>query len=44
MDKKTSKINIQDLGLSAASRHSFDGEPILRAIYKKLSILESYIF
>jgi hypothetical protein len=38
MDKKKSIINIQDLGLSAASRHSIGGQPILRVIYRKFSI------
>jgi hypothetical protein len=44
MDKKKSIINIQDLDLSATSRHSIGGQPILRVIYRKLSILESFPF
>jgi hypothetical protein len=38
MDKKKPIINIQDLGLSAASSHSIGGQPILRVIYLKNSI------
>jgi hypothetical protein len=35
MDKKKSIINIQDLGLSAASRHSISGQLIIQVIYRK---------
>jgi hypothetical protein len=38
MDQKKSIINIQELGLSAASQHSVSGQPILRVISKPLSI------
>jgi hypothetical protein len=44
MDKKKSIINIQDLGLSAASQHSIGGQTILRVIYLKLSIFIEEIF
>jgi hypothetical protein len=40
--QKKSIINIQDLGLSAASQHSIGGQPILQVIFRKLSILESF--
>jgi hypothetical protein len=42
MDKKKSIINIQDLGLSAASQHSVGGQPILQAIFRKLSIFRKF--
>jgi hypothetical protein len=42
--QKKSIINIQDLGLSAASQHSVDGQPILRAIFRKPSIFRNEIF
>jgi hypothetical protein len=38
MNKKMSIINIQDLGLSTASQHSVDGQPILRGIFRKFFI------
>jgi hypothetical protein len=38
--QKKSIINIQDLGLLAASQHSVDGQPILRVIYRKFLFLE----
>jgi hypothetical protein len=44
MDKKRSIINIQDLDLSAASRHSIGGQLILRVIYRKFSILKKFFF
>jgi hypothetical protein len=40
MDKKNSIINIQDLGLWAASQHSIGGQLIIQVIYRKLSILK----
>jgi hypothetical protein len=39
--QKKSIINIQDLGLSAASRHSIGGQPILWVIYRKNSMFRS---
>jgi hypothetical protein len=42
MDKKKSIINIQDLGLSAASQHSIDRQQIVWVIFRKLSILDFY--
>jgi hypothetical protein len=41
MDKKKSIINIQDLGLLAASQHSVCGQPILWVIFRKLSIFRN---
>jgi hypothetical protein len=38
MDKKNSIINIQDLGLSAASPHFVDEQPILWVIFRGISI------
>jgi hypothetical protein len=43
MDKKKSIINIQDLGLSSTSQHSVGGQPILRVIFRKLSIFRNKI-
>jgi hypothetical protein len=40
--KKKSIINIQDLGLSAASQHSVSEQPILRVILRKLSIFRKF--
>jgi hypothetical protein len=44
MDQKKSIINIQDLGLSAASQHSVGEQPILQVILRKLSIFRNEIF
>jgi hypothetical protein len=44
MDQKKSIINIQDLGLLAASQHSVGEQPILRVIFRKLSILDFFLF
>jgi hypothetical protein len=44
MNKKKSIINIQDLGLSTTSSQSTGGQPILRAIYRKISILRKDLF
>jgi hypothetical protein len=44
MDKKKSIINIQDLGLSAASQHSIGGQPILRVIFRKFIIFRKETF
>jgi hypothetical protein len=41
MDKTKSIINIKDLGLSAASRHSIGGQLILQVIYREFLFLES---
>jgi hypothetical protein len=43
MDKKKSIINIQDLNLSVASRHSIDGQLILQDIYREISIFRKKI-
>jgi hypothetical protein len=43
-EQKNSIINIQDLGLSAASQHFVGGQPILRVIFRKVSILESLFY
>jgi hypothetical protein len=43
MDKKKSIINIQDLGLSAASQHSVSRQPILWDIFRKLSFLIMFL-
>jgi hypothetical protein len=40
MDKKKSIINIQDLGLSAASQHSIGGQPKLQVILENFLFLE----
>jgi hypothetical protein len=42
MDQKKSIINIQDLDLLAASRHSIGGQPILRVIYRNIIFLEKF--
>jgi hypothetical protein len=42
MNKKNSIINIQDLGLLAASQHSVGRQPILWVISRKLSILREF--
>jgi hypothetical protein len=42
MDKKKSIINIQDLGLSAASQHSVGGQPILQVSFRKLSTFRRF--
>jgi hypothetical protein len=39
MDQKNSIINIQDLGLSVASQHFVDRQPILQIIFTKHPIL-----
>jgi hypothetical protein len=44
MDKKRSIINIQDLGLSAASQLSVGGQPILQVTFRKLYSFESFLF
>jgi hypothetical protein len=36
-------INIQDLSLLAASRHSISGKPILQVIHRKLPIFVKFI-
>jgi hypothetical protein len=43
MDNKTSIINIQDLGLSAASQHSVGGQPILRVIFRIFPIFRQFL-
>jgi hypothetical protein len=43
MDKKKSIINIQDLGLLAASQHSVGRQPILQVIFRKTSIFRKKI-
>jgi hypothetical protein len=44
MDKKKSIINIEDLGLSVANRHSIGGQPILQVIYRENLFLESFFY
>jgi hypothetical protein len=41
---KKSIINIQDLGLSAASQHSVGGQLILLVIFRKISISRKEFF
>jgi hypothetical protein len=41
---KKSIINIEDLGLSAPSRHSISRQSILRVIYRKLSIFSKFVY
>jgi hypothetical protein len=43
MDKKKSIINIQNLGLLVASRHSTGGQPILRVVYRKNYIFRNFL-
>jgi hypothetical protein len=42
MYKKKSIINIQDLDLSATSRHSIGRQPILRVIYRKVFMFKKF--